>query len=52
MTNRSAIGKQLEGLAARLCEVQQALADGNDSIIHELLTNAKVQRDRILTKGD
>jgi len=45
--NRAALGRQLEGLIARLQEVSRMVASRNDVKMNELLLNAKIQRDRL-----
>ena len=45
-TNHAVLGGQLQAFIARLQEVSQDIAGGNDSKLKEFLTNAKVQRDR------
>ena len=52
LANRAALGVQIDGLMARLAGVRHALARGDDTLLHELLTNAKHLRDRSLKKDN
>lgn len=47
-TNHAVLGNQLNAIIARLQELSRDIAGGDDSKLKEFLTNAKVQRDRLI----
>lgn len=52
LSNRVALAGQLSRLVARLGDVSAQLASGNESIVREILTDARNQRELIPRKGN